>query len=173
MVILTGFPQPPAAVEFALHQLALLRDGDAEELALIGDLDELPRPWEPASCPPELRAAVWQWCDAVATWLNTDYGWRPAQLIPTCWPQHPHIARELAVTASLRWQAEQATGPHLLEDWQRYTYPMFCDRMAGRLGESTCRTGAHQDWPAAGRVHAFTSPAARTDRHRLLRADTG
>jgi hypothetical protein len=172
VILVTRFPQPPAAVLSALELLAVLRDGDSEELAAAGDLTDLPRPWEPASCPDQLREPLWEWCDQVAVWLNTDYAWRPAQLVPSCWPRHPHIARELAVLAFLRWQAEEATGPHLVEDWQRYSYPMFCERMASRLGDSGCRTGTHQNWPAESRARAFAAPAATAERHAALRADT-
>jgi hypothetical protein len=35
------------------------------------------------TCPqPELRAELWQWLDAVVTWLNTDYVWDVANIIP-------------------------------------------------------------------------------------------
>jgi hypothetical protein len=171
-VILSRFPQPSRSILQALEMLATLRESDPEQLKALGNLSELPRPWEPSTCPDHLRAAVWRWCDQVTVWLNTDYAWRPAHLIPACWPRHPHLARELAVLAFLRWEAEEATGPHLLEDWQRYSYPMFCDRMANRLGESTCRTGTHQNWPAESRVTTYTQPAATTDRQALLAADS-
>jgi hypothetical protein len=171
-VILNRFPQPSGSILKALEMLAMLRDGDPGQLQALEDLSELPRPWEPATCPQHLRAAVWRWCDQVTVWLNTDYAWRPAHLIPACWPRHPHIARELVVLAFLRLEAEEATGPHLLEDWQRYSYPMFCDRMAGRLGDSTCRVGKHQDWPAESRVTAYIQPAASAERRAVLTADS-
>ena len=82
-------------------------------------------------------------------------------MVPACWPRHAHIARELPVLAVLRWEAESATGPQLVEEWNRYAFPMFCDRMAHRLGESTCRTGRHQDWPAESRYTAFLEPSPR------------
>jgi hypothetical protein len=148
------FPTPPADVLRALHLLAVVRRGDPHEMAQAGNLHNLPRPWEPATCPDELREAVWDWCDAVAAWINHDSTWRPTQLIPSCWPRHPHIARELAVIAVQRWHAEQATSPDPTEDWHRYTLPMFLDRMTSRLGEVSCRTGQHTDWPAAARYSA-------------------
>lgn len=171
LVILTRFPQPPAVLLRALELLAILRDGDPDEMREAGDLSELPRPWDPPSCPDELRATVWRWCDEVAVWLNTDYAWRPVHLVPSCWPRHPHIARELPVLAFLRWEAEEATDPRLLEEWQRYTFPMFADRVSGRLGESTCRTGKHQEWPAESRASAFAAQDATERRRALLEAD--
>jgi hypothetical protein len=169
LVILTRFPQPSGAILKALELLAISRDGDPDEMAEAGDLSELPRPWEPASCPDELRARIWHWCDSVAGWLNTDLAWRPAQIIPDCWPRHPHLARELPILAILRWQAEEALDPRWLEEWHRYTYPAFLDRLAVSLGESTCRAGKHQDWPARARVSAFLRGAEQ--RLRFLQAD--
>jgi hypothetical protein len=48
------------------------------------DLSNLPRPWDPSTCPQDLRAAVWGWCDNVAEWINHEYAWRPTQMIPLC-----------------------------------------------------------------------------------------
>ena len=90
--ILTRFPPPPGAVRNALAQLQILRRGDGDEIAAAGDLVDPPRPWDPATCPNELREAVWSWCDSVAEWLNHEYAWRPTQMIPLCWPHHAHIA---------------------------------------------------------------------------------
>lgn len=167
--IISMFPKAPALVRHALNTLAIVRGGDADAIAELGDIDELPRPWDPATCPSELRQQLWLWCDDVASWLNQEYSWRPTSLIPACWPQHPHIANELPVLACLRDAADSA-GPELLEEWHRHALPLFLDRLAGRLGESTCRTGKHQDWPAASRYDAFISGAvARQD---LFHADT-
>jgi hypothetical protein len=65
LVILSRFPQPSGSILKALEMLAMLREGDPEQMQALGDLSELPRPWEPATCPEHLRAAVWRWCDAV------------------------------------------------------------------------------------------------------------
>jgi hypothetical protein len=154
-VIVLPFPPPPLVV---LHSLEVLQDirrrdrGGAGRVDAIADLE---RPWEPASCSAELSAAVWSWCDDVVAWINHEYAWRPAQMVPACWARHPHIARELPVLAVLRWTAENAAGPEPVEEWNRYAFPMFSDRMTERLGESTCRTGRHQDWPAESRYATF------------------
>ena len=150
----------------------ILRRGDPDEMAAAGDLSNLPRPWDPATCPDDLREAIWEWCDLVAAWLNHEYVWRPTQMVPPCWPHHPHIARELAVLAILRWNAEQATTPEPMEEWHRYSLPMFCDRMATRLGESACRTAKHVDWPADGRYAAFVDDEQREQRQRVIYTDT-
>ena len=100
--ILTQFPCPPGSVLKALELLHVLRRGDPDEMAEYGDLSNLPRPWDPSTCPRDLRAVVWGWCDNVAEWINHEYAWRPTQMIPLCWPHHAHIARELPVLAFQR-----------------------------------------------------------------------
>lgn len=171
MLMVTAFPQPPALIRHALTTLAVIRSGDPKAIAELGDITELPRPWEPASCPPRLRQQLWLWCDDVAGWLNSEHSWRPINLIPACWPQHPHLAQELPVLACLRLQAQDANGPEHLEEWHRYALPLFFERLATRLGESTCRTGSHQDWPAASRYDSFTNPETVTGRLDLFHLD--
>lgn len=171
-VILTPFPAPPGSVQRALTLLDVLQRGSDEEREAAGDLSELPRPWDPVTCADDLREDVWAWCDQVAAWLNRDYAWRPQQMIPPCWPRHPAIARELPVLAMLRWNTHEATGPAAIEEWHRYALPGFYERMFDRLGESSCRTGKHQEWPAAGRYDAYTDVRAARERAQLLVADT-
>ena len=153
-MIVLPFPPPPLVVLGALQLVADVRRREAGRSAHTSVGADLERPWEPAACSGELGAAVWNWCADVAAWINHEYAWRPAQMIPPCWRSHPHIARELPVLAVLRWQAEVAAGPELVEEWNRYAFPMFGDRMVERLGESTCRIGRHQDWPAESRYIA-------------------
>jgi hypothetical protein len=158
-VIVLPFPPPSLAVLRALELLQIVRRGDRGGAAPAGAVADLERPWEPASCSAELSAAVWSWCDDVVAWINHEYAWRPVQMVPACWARHPHIARELPVLAVLRWTAENAAGPEPVEEWNRYAFPLFCERMTERLGQSTCRTGKHQDWPAESRYVAFLDPA--------------
>lgn len=86
--------------------------------------------------------------------------------------QHPHIAHELAVLACLRVEAEAATAPDELESWHREALPQFLDRMTARLGESSCRTGTHTDWPAAARHDAYHSEQPVADRQQRIHHDT-
>lgn len=173
MVIVSKFPQAPATIRQALVVMQIIRSGDREAIAELGDITDPPRPWDPASCPPELREQLWRWCDSVATWINEQYSWRPGSLIPGCWPRHPHIANELAVLACLRDAGNEPTAPpDLLEEWHRHALPLFLDRMASRLGQSTCSTGTHQDWPAASRHDSFSGPAAARERDDLFHADS-
>lgn len=171
-LIVSRFPAPPAVIQQVLNTLTTLRGGDKAAIAELGDTTGLCRPWIVSTVPAEFRQELWLWCDQVASWLNGGYVWRPVNLIPACWPRHPHLAHELPVLACLRAAAEDANGPELLEDWHRQALPTFFERLAVRLGESTCRTGQHQDWPAASRYAAYNSDEARTDRSELFHLDT-
>ena len=171
-LIVRPFPQAPPSVARVLRQHQVVRRGDPDQMSAEGNLADLPNPWAPGTCDDDLREAIWQWCDAVAEWVNHEYTWRPAQVIPPCWPHHPHIAHELPVLAVLRLAAESSTGPELLEEWHRHTLPGFFERMLTRLGESGCRTGKHVDWPARPRHLSYSSEEAVEDRQSLYYADT-
>lgn len=155
------FPPPPALVLGALELLADVDRRGARHPASDDFSGDLERPWEPASCTGELGASIWGWCNDAAAWVNHEFAWRPAHMLPACWREHPHIARELPVLAVLRWRAETATAPEQVEEWNRYALPTFLDRMVDRLGESTCRTGRHQVWPAQSRYASFVADLAR------------
>lgn len=147
------FPDPPESMLQAVALLQVARRGDPDEMQAHG-LDEdsdLARPWEPALCPGNLRRDVWRWCHDVAQWINHEYVWRPQELIPACWSQHPHVAHELPIVAYLRWTSGGALSPEALDDWHRHTLPAFFERTFARLGKSSCLNGTHQPWPAASR----------------------
>jgi hypothetical protein len=171
-MIVSRFPAPPAVIQQVLNTLATLRGGDKEKIEKLGDTAALCRPWIVSTVPAEFREKLWLWCDEVAAWLNSSYAWRPVNLIPACWPLHPHLAHELPVLACLRATAQDDHGPELLEDWHRHALPKFFERLAVRLGESSCGTGRHQDWPAASRYAAYTSDEAAADRRELFHLDT-
>lgn len=172
-VIVNSCPSPPGSVLRAWELLQIVRRGDPDEMAETRvDLNHLERPWVPGACSDELREAVWTWCDAAAAWLNREYAWRPTHLIPPCWARHPHIANELPVLVFNRWLADDALGPEALEEWHRYALPTFLDRMQNRLGESTCRSGKHQDWPAESRHAAYLSAELADDRADVIFGDT-
>jgi hypothetical protein len=172
MVIVERFPKPPALVAHALTQLQIASGDDLDAIAGLGDINTLPRPWEPASCGDQLRQHIWQWCDKVAAWINSQYVWRGTHLIPACWPSHPHIANELPALACQRALAAHSTSPEPLEEWQRNTLPQFLERLATRLGESTCRVGKHVDWPAAARHQSSQTDSAVGGRQDMFYVDT-
>jgi len=167
------FPTPPAAISEALNDLAIVRSGDEDAIAELGVSDpaSLPRPWDPPTCPVELRQELWEWLEDVAAWVNHEYAWRSTALIPPCWPKHPHLVRELAVLACLRASTAEALTADPLEDWHRYALPHFQERMTSRLGDGGCRNG-HTDWPAAGRYDHYSGDEAAGSRLEAFYADT-
>ena len=149
-LMIEPFPIPGTYVQLAHRELNLAVNGTDEEREQIGNPALLPRPWEPASClDPELRHQLWQWLEEVAIWLNREYGWDVSGMIPTCWPEHPHLVHEIAVVADQRRRAGLATTSDALEEWHRYCLPAFMDRMRGRL-KSHCDEG-HVRWPGRSR----------------------
>ena len=169
-MIARPFPVPPRLVARAYRLLQQLAKAKTEEdFQRLGDLSALDLPWDPNRCGSATRQQLWEWLDDVAAWVNHEYGWGVERLIPPCWTSHPHIAHELAVLADQRYTAGQAFHSNALEEWHRYSLPMFLERMTTRLG-SRCVNG-HEEWPAAPRYRAFTSEAAQSHRARSFDAD--
>lgn len=151
-----------------LHTAATSTDKD--QLAKLADIATLPRPWDPGTCQrAELRAEIWSWLDQVVIWLNTDYAWDVAQLVPTCWPQHPHLVHELATVADQRRRAGASLNSEALEEWHRYTLPTFAQRMNSRLREH-CEN-EHQPCPSRGRHIRHISGEDRHSRHLTMAQD--
>jgi hypothetical protein len=172
MVIVESFPPPPALIADALERMGIVQSGDRDAIDALGDRKEWQRPWEPAACSDQTRHHLWLWLDDVAAWLNRQYAWRTSQLIPDCWPWHPHIANELPALACLRVIAGEQSNPDALEEWHRHTLPEFLNRLALRLGESGCRTGRHVDWPAAARYQQSRDEQSVGVRQDLFGLDT-
>ena len=172
LAITAAFPLPGPLVRLAYSELELASSGTEHQRRALGTLSALPRPWDPPSCPPALRAQVWAWLDQVAGWINHEYVWAPDRFIPSCWPAHPHIAHELAVIADLRRTAGHSLTGDALEEWHRYGLPAFLDRVASRLGPC-CGPAKHDDWPAAGRRREFGSKRASQNRTELFSQDVG
>ena len=169
--ITSGFPPPGPLVRHAYAELELAASGTNEQKRALGKLSVLPRPWDPPSCPPALRTQLWAWLEQVADWINHEYVWQPDRFISSCWPAHPHIARELAVIADLRRTAGYAFTGEALEDWHRNALPMFLERITSRMG-TCCGPAKHDDWPAAGRYREFRSGRAIQNRNEHFKADT-
>lgn len=169
-MITERYPPPSEAVLGCIAELDVARAGSRKSRRELGDPTRLERPWEPAECSPELRHDIWCWLEEVAGWINRQHVWRPERSIPPCWPEHPHLANELAVVACERLAAGRATGVGNLEAWQHHTLPRFLDRIASELGTG-CLPGRHTEWPAAARYRAFTDPAAVERRQRAFNTD--
>jgi hypothetical protein len=165
-VLIRHFPVPGRLVQLAYRELELVIDGAQDQLLTLRDLRDLPRPWDPATCQTaQLRKEVWSWLEAVVTWLNHEYIWDVVDVIPPCWPQHPHLVHEIAVLADQRRRAGLAPTSDALEEWHRYSLPSFTERMKTRL-RSHCQED-HQSWPATGR---HTRHIAEATRHRRTHA---
>jgi len=161
-VVTRPFPLPERLVQSAYRELQIAQYGSAEEQEAVGRPETLDRPWDPPSCKPAVRQQVWAWLEEVAAWVNHEYGWGVDRLIPACWPAHPPIAHELAMLADQRRTAGIALVSDPLEEWHRYSLPLFLDRMVARLG-NRCVT-RHEQWPASARYRAYCSDETRRER---------
>lgn len=159
-------------LRLAYRELTIAAQGKEDQVAALGPLHELPRPWDPPTCRrPDLRQQLWEWLEQVVDWLNHECVWDVSTMIPACWPHHPHLVHEIAVLADQRRRAGAALTSDAMEDWNRYTLPTFTDRMRVRLKDH-CEEG-HQLWPARGRYTREAGPRATSDRHQSYRADVG
>lgn len=165
------FPTVGPRMSQAFHDLFRAETAKrAEEVADLGPLDLLPRPWDVSTIPdPDLRTEVWEWLDAVVAWLNTAYVWDTSDLIPACWPQHPHLVHELGVVAEQRRRAGLAFTSDPLEDWHRFCLPSFIDRMRARY-RGYCDDG-HRPAPGVPRLIRYSASAAGDGRRALYEAD--
>lgn len=171
--LLAVFPPVGPRMREAFHDLRRAEDATtATEILDLGPLELLPRPWDPATITsPELRVEVWCWLDAVVGWLNTQHAWEVGDLVPACWPRHPHLVRDIGTLADQRRRAGVAFTSDALEDWQRNCLTSFHDRMRARY-RGFCEDG-HRDAPGATRTTRYTAPAAVAERQALYEADAG
>ena len=152
-LLVQPFPEPGPALRTAYRELALAAHGTDEQKKALGDPTGLPRPWIPATCRTKvLREQLWDWLDRFVTWLNHEYVWDPAGVVPPCWPNHPHLVHEIAVLADQRQRANRALDSDVLEEWHRYSLPPFIERVRNRV-QDHCTDG-HQPWPARSRYAA-------------------
>lgn len=159
--IAAPFPAPSALIIGALDDLRLAAESPRTTRDELRAVAELPRPWDPPTCPPTLRQYLWRWLDDVVGWINREHAWRVDRLVPLCWMEHPHIAHEVATVACQRFFAMYAVTPDALEDWHRYSLPMFLDRIAQRIGATGCPPGRHQASPAESRTVLYASADER------------
>lgn len=168
--MIRAFPEGGALVRLAYRELSIAANGTKEQKNAIGNPHRLPRPWDPATClNTELREQVWAWLEEVVTWLNHEYVWDVSAVIPSCWPQHPHLVHEIAALADQRRRAGAALTSDGLEEWHRYALPGFIDRMRARIKDH-CEEG-HQRWPASSRYARHTSDPTSHDRTHIYGRD--
>ncbi|MDT9592220.1 hypothetical protein RDV89_04030 [Nocardioides zeae] len=170
-LIAEPFPDLPAAVADRVVRLQVAAAEQPESASGVAEVASLQRPWDPATCEPDVRYAVWSWVDEVAAWINSQHLWsvnRPG--IPECWPQHPHLANELVVVAFERYLTSYATSPMNLAEWQRSTLPLFLDRISQTLG-SGCQPGRHVESPRSERNRTYAARGAREQRRDLIDVD--
>ena len=159
------FPQPGEHMKCAYYDLFRAETAEKPtQVADLGPLDQLPRPWDVASVTDVmLRAEIWDWLDRVVGWINREYVWETGDLIPPCWPQHPHLVHELGVVADQRRRGVMSFTSDNLEDWHRYCLPAFLDRMKTRYC-GFCEDG-HQDAPGTARNIRYDSTTAFVERN--------
>ena len=107
--------------------------------------------------------------DAVVAWLNVEYSWDVAEMVPACWPKHPHLVHEIAVLADQRRRAELALDSELLEEWQSNSLPGFTARMRARLRQH-CDDG-HHNWPGTSRQARHAGHDSARQRAEVFAAD--
>ncbi|WP_197275230.1 hypothetical protein [Luteipulveratus halotolerans] len=164
------FPEGGSMLRLAYRELTIAANGDAEQVKALGPLNMLPRPWDPPTCRrPELREQLWEWLEEVVNWLNREYVWDVAGMIPTCWPSHPHLVHEIAVLADQRRRAGLALNSDAMEEWHRYALPAFTDRLRNRAKDH-CEDG-HQTWPGRSRYARQMSDQSAHTREQVYAAD--
>ena len=102
---------------------------------------------------------------------GVEYVWEPANTMPACWPQHPHLVHEIAVLADQRRRAGYAFTSDALEELHCFSLPAFTERMKSRL-RNHCEDG-HQAWPAKGRHTRYTAEASHRSREESFATDVG
>ena len=169
--IIEAFPMPGPLVEDAYDALEHKNLTPAEVQLEDRGARLLPRPWDPPTCVlPELREEVWDWLERVVVWLNREYVWDIAGVIPACWVSHPHLVHEIAVVADVRRRAGLSMTGTILEEFHRYVLPSFTERMRTRL-QSHCEDREHQPWPARGRHVRHCAEESTNARKRLFTED--
>lgn len=170
-LLVQPFPKLPPRVALAYRELDIAANGTDDQLRALGDTSALPRPWIPSTCTdPAMRTDLWTWLEAVVVWINHEYVYDPADTIPSCWPQHPHLVNEIAVLADQRRSAQRAVTSNDLEEWHRYALPYFVERMKARI-KAHCDRAHATDWPARARFNRHLGTGESEARSRAYAGD--
>ena len=170
-LLIAPFPQPPDRLQTAFNEMKTANVGTPAQKLSVNGGEGIPRPWIPWTCTRlGLREDLFAWLDEVVKWLNQQYTWDTAMMIPPCWPMHPHIINELVVVADLRRLAEEAKVSEQVHKWHNDVLPGFFDRMKQRLGHS-CDDGEHTPWPGNPRFRTYIGEASHDLREARIRKD--
>ena len=150
------FPMPgPQLRQLYRHHLAIENGADQERDRLL-KRGVTARPWDPATVGTSaLRLELWRWLEDVVAWFNHEYAWDTNQVIPECWPEHPHLVHEIASLADERYRASLSYSGGFLAEWHRISVPMFLNRMRDTI-RGHCEE-RHQAWPARARFARHAS----------------
>lgn len=132
------FPSVGGRMHRAYADLARLEQAkDPSTVKHLGPVEFIARPWDVAGITDrDLRLEVWEWLERCVDWLNTEYAWQLGDIVPSCWPRHPHLVHELGTVFDQRRRAGLAATSDLLAEWHRYTLPAFQNRMKETLRTS-------------------------------------
>ncbi|MEN0072721.1 MAG: hypothetical protein AAGC63_17200 [Propionicimonas sp.] len=149
------FPMPGHQLRRLFRHWWTAENGTELEQAAIENRPAA-RPWDPATLGTNgERLEMWRWLEEVVRWFNHEYAWDISQVIPDCWPEHPHLVHEIAVLADARRRAGLAKNSAPLEEWHRVCVPWFLGRMRDSM-KSHCEE-RHQAWPARARYARHVS----------------
>lgn len=148
-LLVQPFPMPGHQLRRLFRHWSTAENGTEQEQAAIENRPAS-RPWDPATLGTNgERLEMWRWLEEVVRWFNHEYAWDTGQVIPDCWPEHPHLVHEIAVLADARRRAGSAKNSGPLEEWHRVCVPWFLSRMRDSI-KSHCEE-RHQAWPARAR----------------------
>lgn len=157
------FPQPGHQIRRLYRHWWTVENGTDLERDRIKDRPA-GRPWDPATLGTSgERLELWRWLEEVVRWFNHEYAWDTSQVIPDCWPEHPHLVHEIAVMADVRRRAGSAPNSGALEEWHRVCVPWFLGRMRDSI-RAHCEE-RHQAWPARARYARHVSQESANHRH--------
>lgn len=164
------FPRPGRALQAVFDQLQDLAEEASFGVRVDAERASQPRPWDPATVTdPSQRMELWTWLAQVVDWLNAEYAWDVDNLVPACWPLHPHLVHEIAVLTDQRRLAGTAYTSEPMAVWHQITLPGFWDRMREQV-RAHCQDG-HEAWPARARHQRQTSIQAWQSRNDILLGD--
>lgn len=162
-VLVLPFPQPGPVIRRLYRHWWTVENGTELERDRIKDRPT-GRPWDPATLGTSgERLELWRWLEEVVRWFNHEYAWDTSQVIPDCWPEHPHLVHEIAVMADARRRAGGTPNSGALEEWHRVCVPWFLSRMRDSI-QAHCEE-RHQAWPARARYARLVSQESLDIRH--------